>query len=88
VPDRDVVAEVHLARIRSIGYSRLEQSSQRLRSECFAVDNVVYALTAHGAIIPVTSANTRCVVAAGGFERASTPSCGDSSLDRGSPCPH
>jgi hypothetical protein len=74
VPNRDVVGEDNLALIRSIGYTRLERWSQRLLSECFAVDSVIDALTAHGAITSVTAANTRFVVAAGGFEGATNPS--------------
>jgi hypothetical protein len=74
VPNRDVVGEANLALIRSIGYARLERWSQRLLSECLAVDSVIDALTAHGAITSVTAANTRFVVAAGGFEGATNPS--------------
>ena len=74
VPNRDVVGEANLALIRSIGYTRLERWSQRLLSECLAVDNVIDALAAHGAIPSVTAANTRFVVAAGGFEGATNPS--------------
>ena len=74
VPNRDVVGEGNLALIRSIGYDRLERWSQRLLSECLAVDNVIDALTAHGAITSVTAANTRFVVAAGGFEGSTNPS--------------
>jgi hypothetical protein len=74
VPNRDVVGEANLALIRSIGYARLERWSQRLLSECLAVDNVIDALTAHGAITSVTAANTRFVVAAGGFEGSTNPS--------------
>ena len=74
VPNRDVVGEANLALIRGIGYTRLEQWSQRLLSECLAVDSVIDALAAHGAITSVTAANTRFVVAAGGFEGATNPS--------------
>jgi hypothetical protein len=74
IPNRDVVGEDNLALLRSIGYSRLERWSQRLLSECLVVDNVIEALTADGAITSVTPANTRFVVAAGGFEGATNPS--------------
>ena len=74
VPNRDIVGEANLALIRSIGYTRLETWSQRLLAECLAVDNVIDALTAHGAISSVTAANTRFVVAAGGFEGSTNPS--------------
>src|SRR5262245_58443073 len=74
VPNRDVVGEANLELIRSIGYTRLERWSQRLLSECLAVDNVIEALSAHRAITSVTAANTRFVVAAGGFEGATNPS--------------
>lgn len=74
VPNRDVVGEADLALIRSIGYPRLERWSQRLLSECRAVDHVIDALSAHGAISSVSAANTRFVVAAGGFEGATNPS--------------
>ena len=74
IPNRDVVGGANLALIRSIGYSRLERWSQRVLSECLAVENVIDALTAHGAITSVTSTNTRFRVAAGGFEGATNPS--------------
>ena len=74
IPNRDVVGEGNLALLRSIGYSQLERWSQRFLSECLAVDSVIDALTAHGAITSVTQANTRFVVAAGGFEGATNPS--------------
>ena len=59
VPNRDVVGDNNLALIRGIGYNRLEQWSQRLLSECLAVDSVIDALSAHGAITSVTATNTR-----------------------------
>ena len=74
VPNGAVVGEANLALIRSIGYPRLERWSQRLLSECLAVDSVIDALSAHGAIASVTAANTRFLVAAGGFEGATNPS--------------
>lgn len=73
IPNRDVIGEENLARLRSIGYGNLERWSQRLLSECLAVDNVIGALSGHGAITSVTPANTRFVVAAGGFEGATNP---------------
>lgn len=74
IPNRDVIGEENLARLRSIGYRNLERWSQRLLSECLAVDNVINALSAHGAITSVGPGNTRFVVAAGGFEGATNPS--------------
>jgi hypothetical protein len=74
IPNRDVVGEDDLTRLRSIGYSHLERWSQLLLSQCLVVDSVIEALTAHGAITSVTPANTRFVVAAGGFEGATNPS--------------
>jgi hypothetical protein len=74
IPNRDVVGDATLALIRSIGYSRLERWSERFLTECLAVDNVIFALSAHGAITSVTPTNTRFVVAAGGFEGATNPS--------------
>jgi hypothetical protein len=74
VPNRDVVGDSNLALIRGIGYNRLERWSQRLLSECLAVDSVIDALSAHRAITSVTTTNTRFVVAAGGFEGATNPS--------------
>ena len=47
IPNRDVIGEEDLARLRSIGYGNLERWSQRLLSECLAVDNVIGALSAH-----------------------------------------
>ena len=73
IPNRDVIGDVNLARLRGIGYGNLERWSQRLLSECHAVDNVITALSAHGAIRSITAANTRFVVAAGGFEGATNP---------------
>jgi hypothetical protein len=74
IPNRDIVGEGNLALLRSIGYSNLERWSQRFLSECLAVDSVIESLTAHSAINSVTPANTRFVVAAGGFEGATNPS--------------
>jgi hypothetical protein len=75
IPNRDVVGEADLMLIRSIGYERLARWSELLLSECGAVDSVIEALTAHGAITSVMpDVNTRFVVAAGGFEGATNPS--------------
>jgi len=74
IPNRDVVGEDNLTLIRSIGYNRLARWSERLLSECLAVDSVIDALSAHGAIASVTATNTRFLVAAGGFEGATNPS--------------
>jgi len=74
IPNRDVIGEANLAKLRSIGYSNLERWSQRLLSECLVVDSVIGALSEHGAITSVTPTNTRVVVAAGGFEGATNPS--------------
>lgn len=74
VPNRDVVGAESLAIIRSIGYANLEKWSRRLLDECRAVDSVIDALTANAAINSVTVANTRVVVAAGGFEGGTNPS--------------
>jgi hypothetical protein len=73
IPNRDVIGEENLERLRSIGYGNLERWSQRLLSECLVVDNVINALSAHGAITSVTPANTRFVVGAGGFEGVTNP---------------
>jgi hypothetical protein len=73
IPNRDVIGEANLAELRSIGYGNLERWSTRLLSECRAVDDVIDALSAHGAITSLTPANTRFVVAAGGFEGATNP---------------
>jgi hypothetical protein len=74
VPNEHVVGTENLALIRGIGYNNLEKWSGLYLSQCLAVDSVVAALTAHGAITTVTSNNTRFVVAAGGFEGATNPS--------------
>ena len=74
IPNRDVIGEENLAKLRSIGYRNLERWSQRLLSECRAVDSVIDALSEGGAITSVTPTNTRFVVAAGGFEGATNPS--------------
>ncbi len=73
IPNRDVIGDANLATLRSVGYDNLERWSQRLLSECLAVDRVIDALSAHGAITSITPANTRVVVAAGGFEGATNP---------------
>src|SRR5262245_39590528 len=67
IPNRDIpgVGEANLALLRSIGYDRLAQWSDRLRSECLVVNNVIDTLTAHGAITSITSGNTDFLVAAG-----------------------
>ncbi len=71
----DVVGEDNLTLIRSIGYSRLERWSELLLSQCLAVETVIEALKAHGAITTVTAGtNTHVEVAAGGFEGATNPS--------------
>src|SRR5262245_53940951 len=74
VPNVDVIGQANLTRLRSIGYANLELWSQRLLNECGAVDNVIEALTANGAITTITSTNTEFVVAAGGFEGDTNPS--------------
>jgi len=74
VPNENVVGAGNLALIRGIGYNNLERWSGLYLSRCLAVDSVIEALTAHGAITTVTSTNTRFVVAAGGFEGATNPS--------------
>jgi len=74
VPNENVVGADNLALIRGNGYTNLERWSERFRSQCLAVDSVIEALTAHGAITTVTPDNTRFVVAAGGFEGATNPS--------------
>jgi hypothetical protein len=74
IPNRDVIGADNLALLRSIGYSDLERWSGRFLSECLAVDSVIEALTVHSAIASVTPANTRFLVAAGGFEGATNPS--------------
>ena len=74
IPNQDVIGEDNLTLLRSAGYRNLERWSNRLLSECLAVDRVIEALTAHGAIASVTPANTRFLVAAGGFEGLTNPS--------------
>ena len=84
IPNRDVIGADNLARLRSIGYSRLEHWSQRLLSECHVVGRVIDTLTAHGAISTVSPSNTRAVVAAGGFEGETNRV--DAYLERGFIC--
>src|SRR5262245_24374873 len=74
VPNEAVIGAENLATLRSIGYGNLEHWSQRLLSECLAVDNVISALSANGAVTSITPGNTRFVVAAGGFEGTTNPS--------------
>jgi hypothetical protein len=74
VPNVDVIGQANLNSLRGIGYANLELWSQRLLNECGAVDDVIGALTANGAITTITATNTRFTVAAGGFEGATNPS--------------
>jgi hypothetical protein len=74
VPNVDVIGQADLNRIRSIGFANLELWSQRLLDDCHVVDNVIGALSDHGAITSVTTTNTRFVVGAGGFEGVTNPS--------------
>jgi hypothetical protein len=74
IPSQDVVGADNLARITGIGFDRLERWSERLLSECRIVDTVIDTLRIDGAIASVTPANTRFVVAAGGFEGGTNPS--------------
>ena len=74
IPNRDVVGQDDLTLLRGIGYANLERWSELLLSRCLVVENVIETLTAHRAITSVTNANTRFVVAAGGFEGATNPS--------------
>src|SRR5262245_66002130 len=70
VPNENIVGADNLALIRGIGYANLERWSERLRSECLAVDGVIGALGGHGAVTKGKSTNNRFVVAAGGLEGA------------------
>ena len=74
IPTGDVITQANLDSLLGIGYANLELWSQRLLNECGAVDNVIEALSANGAITSVTTANTKAVVAAGGFEGGTNPS--------------
>jgi hypothetical protein len=77
IPSRDVVGQVALAKILSVGYPSLEQWSDRLLNECGIVQEVIDVLASHGAISTVdtgSTANTRFRVAAGGFEGNTNPS--------------
>ena len=84
VPNQDVVGAENLAKIRSIGYSRLERWSHRLLTECRIVDQIIDTLSTHGVISTVTNGNTRFLVAAGGFEGATNPSYVFTVQDQGS----
>ena len=74
IPNRDVVGQAALDRIRGAGYPNLERWSQRLLNDCGIVQNVIEVLTANGAISTVNSDNTGFRVAAGGFEAVTNPS--------------
>jgi hypothetical protein len=74
IPNRDMVGEDALATIVSAGYPNLELWSHRLLNDCGIVQDVIDALTAHGAISTVNSGDTRFRVAAGGFEAVTNPS--------------
>jgi hypothetical protein len=74
IPNPDIVGQDNLTLLRGIGYGNLERWSELLLSRCLVVERVIGTLTAHGAVTSVTNANTRFVVAAGGFEGATNPS--------------
>jgi hypothetical protein len=73
IPNRDVVGENALARIRTVGYTNLERWSNRLLNDCGVVQNVIDTLASNGAISTVNPGNTRFLVAAGGFEAVTNP---------------
>jgi hypothetical protein len=73
IPSEDIVGTENLAKIRGIGYPRLELWSQRLLNECQVVQNVINALTVNKAISTIIPGNTRYIVAAGGFEGVTNP---------------
>ena len=68
VPNVDVIGQANLNSLRGIGYANLELWSQRLLNECGAVDNVIGALTANGAITTIP----RCSAARSRASRRST----------------
>lgn len=74
IPTADVIGQANLDSLDSIGYTNLELWSQRLLNECGAVDDVIAALSANDAITSITTANTKFIVAAGGFEGVTHPS--------------
>src|SRR5262245_8295343 len=74
IPNRDVVGENALAKIMTVGYPNLELWSNRLLNDCGIVQNVIDTLASNGAISTVNPANTRFLVAAGGFEAVTNPS--------------
>ncbi|HSE38944.1 MAG TPA: hypothetical protein VLG74_16705 [Blastocatellia bacterium] len=74
IPSRDVVGQNALALILSVGYPNLELWSNRLLNDCNIVQNVIDALASNGAIATINPANTRFLVAAGGFEGITDPS--------------
>jgi hypothetical protein len=75
IPSRDVVGQVALAKILSVGYPNLELWSNRLLNDCGIVQEVIDVLASHGAISTVHPGNNTSVrVAAGGFEAVTDPS--------------
>lgn len=74
IPSRDVVGQIALDKILSVGYPNLERWSNRLLNDCNIVQDVINVLTANGAISTVNPGNTRFLVAAGGFEGVTDPS--------------
>ena len=74
IPSGDVVGQNALASILSVGYPNLELWSNRLLNDCNIVQNVIDVLASNGAISTVNPANTRVLVAAGGFEGITDPS--------------
>jgi len=74
IPSQDIVGSANLAKILNLGYPNLELWSQRLLNDCHMVENVITALSDHAAISTVTAANSRQIVAAGGFQAVTDPS--------------
>jgi len=74
IPSVEMVGGTNLARILGIGYPSLELWSQRLLNDCRIVEKVINVLSDNRAISTVIPANTRYLVAAGGFQGHTNPS--------------
>ena len=74
IPSQDIVGSANLAKILNLGYPNLELWSQRLLNDCHMVESVITALSNNAAISTVNTANSRNIVAAGGFQAVTDPS--------------
>jgi hypothetical protein len=74
IPNDAVVGAANLAKIESIGYSRLELWSNLLLNSCHNVQNVISTLAANNVISTLNGGNTSVRVGGGGYQAVTDPS--------------